>query len=181
MDSTRKDGSTKEEMAMNTDLYYEITQFYYREAYLLDARKFEEWLEILTDDIRYRMPLRATREKKDGSNIVEAMTFFEETKTSLTTRVKRLGTSSAWAEDPAPRTRHFITNILLETVSEDDKLTVRSHFLFKRSRAQDVGTEELFGERLDVLQKSGGTWKIASRTIYPDQTVLSVMNLSMFL
>jgi len=37
---------------MNEDLTREIEQFLYREARLLDERRFEEWLALLTDDIR---------------------------------------------------------------------------------------------------------------------------------
>ncbi|MCI0846661.1 MAG: 3-phenylpropionate dioxygenase, partial [Chloroflexi bacterium] len=39
-------------------LKYEIEEFLYEEAELLDERHFEEWLELLTDDIRYFMPMR---------------------------------------------------------------------------------------------------------------------------
>ncbi|WP_126428763.1 aromatic-ring-hydroxylating dioxygenase subunit beta [Brevibacillus marinus] len=166
---------------MNAELQYEISRFYYQEAYLLDSRKFEEWLELLTDDIRYRMPMRITRENKDGSNILEDMSYFEESKKSLTTRVKRLRTTSAWAEDPAPRTRHLVTNIVIEDGSTEDSLVVRSSFLFLRSRAGDSEMEQLCGERLDVLRKVNNQWKIAARKIIPDQAVLGVMNLSMFL
>lgn len=165
---------------MNADLYYEINQLYFREANLLDSRKFEDWLELLTDDIVYRMPMRVTRENKDGSDIVEDMAYFEETKKSLTTRVNRLRTTSAWAEDPAPRTRHLVTNVVIEEGSEEH-LQVRSSFLFLRSRASDAAVELLFGERMDVLRKVNNQWKIASRRIIPDQAVLGVMNLSMFL
>jgi 3-phenylpropionate/cinnamic acid dioxygenase small subunit len=167
---------------MNAELQYQITEFLHREAYLLDHRKFEDWLDIFTDDLVYRMPLRVTREERDGSNINDNMTFFEETKKSLTTRVKRLRTTSAWAENHAPRGRHLITNILIEGQgSNADELQVRSSFLFLRSRGSDIDTEHLFGERLDVLRKVNGEWKIAARTIYPDQAVLTVKNISMFL
>ncbi|WP_019122683.1 aromatic-ring-hydroxylating dioxygenase subunit beta [Brevibacillus massiliensis] len=166
---------------MNAELQYEINRFYYHEAYLLDNRKFEEWLDLLTNDIVYRMPMRVTCENKDGSNISENSLYFEETKKSLTTRVKRLRTTSAWAEDPAPRTRHLVTNIIIENGSADDSLSVRNSFLFLRSRAGDAGIEQLCGERLDVLRKVNNQWQIASRKIIPDQAVLGVMNLSMFL
>ena len=36
----------------------EIEEFLYQEAELLDGRNFEEWLDLLTDDIRYWMPMR---------------------------------------------------------------------------------------------------------------------------
>ena len=32
--------------------------FYYLEAELLDERKLREWFELLTEDIRYWMPMR---------------------------------------------------------------------------------------------------------------------------
>ncbi|BCJ88226.1 3-phenylpropionate/cinnamic acid dioxygenase subunit beta [Effusibacillus dendaii] len=166
---------------MNRELHCHITQFLTRETYLLDHRKYEEWLDMLADDIVYRMPMRVTKEAKDGPNLVEEMTFFEETKKSLTTRVNRLRTSSAWVDNPAPRQRHFITNILVEQGSQPNEWQVRSCFLFMRSRGSDIDVEQLFGERLDVIRNANEEWKIASRTIYPDQAVLGVMNLSMFL
>lgn len=166
---------------MNYELQYQITNFLNTEALLLDNREFESWLELLTDDVVYRMPVRVTRETKDGFDKNNDMTFFEETKKSLTTRVKRLGTGSAWAEDPPLRTRHFVSNIMIHEGTTSNELKVRSYFLVKRSRGTDHTVEQIFGERLDVLLKINGDWKIASRSIYPDQTVLTVMNLSMFL
>lgn len=166
---------------VSVERQFEIIRFYNTEAYLLDHRKFEEWLDLLADNIVYRMPLRVTREEKDGPNIRDDMTLFEESKLSLTTRVKRLRTSSAWAENHVPRTRHLITNILVEKESGPDEMLVRTSFLFLRSRGSDIETEHLFGERLDVLKKIGGDWKVASRTIYPDQAVITTKNLSMFL
>ena len=166
---------------MNMQLQFEITNFYSREAYLLDNRQYEEWLDLLADDLVYRMPQRRTGEGRDGQEFVHDMAFFEESKTSLTTRVKRLRTNSAWVEKPAPRTRHLITNILIEPESTENELHVRSAFLFLRSRGSDRETENLFGERKDILRKVGNEWKIASRIIYPDQAVMQTMNLSMFL
>ena len=165
----------------NIELFYEISNLLNYEAHLLDNRRFEEWLDMLDENIIYRMPLRVTRENKDGSNIVNDMAFFEENKQSLTVRVNRLRTTSAWAEDPAPRTRHFVSNMMIESIPNENEVQIRSNFLFKRSRAGDIVTEEIFGERLDVLQKVDYKWKIVSRTIYPDQSVLTIMNLSMFL
>ena len=114
---------------MDAELYYEVTNLLHYEAFLLDNRRYEEWLDLLTDDIVYRMPVRVTREVRDGFDVVDDMAYFEESKVSLTTRVKRLRTTSAWAEDPPPRTRHLITNIMIEERMKDDELKVRSNFL----------------------------------------------------
>lgn len=164
-----------------SEVYGEITNFLYREAALLDHRKLDEWLTLLDDSIVYRMPLRVTRERDSGPEIIEAMTFLDETKASLITRVERLKTTSAWAEEPVSRTRHFISNILVEPGSEEDEIRVNSYFLLLRSRRDKLETEQIFGERQDVLKKNDGQWKILSRTIYPDQSVLTIPNLSVFL
>ena len=39
-------------------LWFELMQFYIREAWLLDERQFKEWLDIFTDDVLYFMPRR---------------------------------------------------------------------------------------------------------------------------
>jgi 3-phenylpropionate/cinnamic acid dioxygenase small subunit len=166
---------------MNSELQFEITQFYYQEAYFLDHRKYREWLELLTDDLEYVMPLRVTVENKIESNIINEMTYFTDTKEDVTTKVERLYTKSAWVNNPAPRQRHYISNVMVQHGDRPGEYKAKSYFLFKRSRSSETNTEELFGEREDILRKVDGQWKIASRVVYPDQAVLTVMNLSMFL
>jgi hypothetical protein len=39
-------------------LWLELMQFYIREAWLLDERKFTEWLDLFTEDVLYFMPRR---------------------------------------------------------------------------------------------------------------------------
>ena len=39
-------------------LWLELMQFYIREAWLLDERKYKEWLDLFTDDVLYFMPRR---------------------------------------------------------------------------------------------------------------------------
>jgi 3-phenylpropionate/cinnamic acid dioxygenase small subunit len=39
-------------------LWLELMQFYIREAWLLDERKFQEWLGLFTEDVLYFMPRR---------------------------------------------------------------------------------------------------------------------------
>ncbi|HIC29718.1 MAG TPA: hypothetical protein EYO85_09835 [Rhodospirillales bacterium] len=46
---------------MLDDVLRQVEQFLYREARLLDNRQFHQWLELLTDDIRYWIPMRSNR------------------------------------------------------------------------------------------------------------------------
>jgi 3-phenylpropionate/cinnamic acid dioxygenase small subunit len=163
------------------ELHLEIAILLNQEAYYLDNRKYKEWLELLTDDVQYRMPMRETVEGVGVSDICEDISFFEETKASLRTRVHRLYTKSAWVENPATRQRHFVSNVVVEGTEREDEYKVRSYFLFMRSRASTTDIEQMFGERNDIVRKVEGEWKVASRTIYPDQSVITTMNMSMFL
>src|SRR4051794_41577043 len=53
----------------NEDLVREVEQFLYREARLLDDRRFHEWLTLFTDDISYRMTGRGNRYPRSSKAI----------------------------------------------------------------------------------------------------------------
>lgn len=159
----------------------QITNFLYQESYFLDNRKYKEWLELLSEDLVYVMPMRETVEGVNIENIAEDSAFFDETKSSLKTRVNRLYTKSAWVENPATRQRHFVSNVFIEIGDNADEYKVRSYFLYKRSRGSMIETEEMFGQRNDIIRLVGEDWKLVSRRILPDQAVITTMNMSMFL
>ncbi len=160
-------------------LYGEIVEFLYREAELLDSNRFGDWLGLLAEDIHYVMPVRTTQFRAKGEGFQD-VAFFEENFASLRTRVKRLETEFAWAETPPSRTRHFITNILADPGDTTSVFQVRSSFMVARTRS-DQGYQLFTGQRQDVLRRSDtGEFKIASRRILIDQTVLSGSNLSIF-
>jgi 3-phenylpropionate/cinnamic acid dioxygenase small subunit len=178
----------------NEDLIREVEQFLYREARLLDARRFHDWLELFTDDVRYWMTGRSNRYPKSSKAITildpdryveddlsrdDELALLDETKETLVARVARLDTGMAWAEDPPSRTRHLITNIEIEPGEADSELKVYCNFIVYRSRAE---TEQDFyvGARQDVLRRVAGAWKIASRKLILDQNVLSAKNISVF-
>jgi len=161
------------------ELEREIGQLFYREAELLDSNRLEDWLELLTEDISYEMPVRITRER--GQPDVSSQTgHFSEDRRSLELRVKRLGTDFGWAENPPSRTRRFISNIRVENTANPNEVKARSYFLLYRSRGSSTQVELISGERQDLLRKVDGKWKLASRLIIVDQTVLGTRNLAIF-
>jgi 3-phenylpropionate/cinnamic acid dioxygenase small subunit len=179
---------------MSADLLREIEQFLYREARLLDERRFAEWLDLFTDDARYWMPVRSTRypRRSKAIAILDAgryeedevakdgeLGIFDESKETLRRRIERLDTGMAWAEDPPSRTRHLISNVEAEPTGDPGELEVHSSFLVFRGRGE---TEQDFyvGARRDTLRRVDGAWKIARRTIILDQNVLVAKNVSIF-
>jgi len=167
-------------MPNRAELDREIQNFLYHEAELLDSRKFEQWLELLTDDITYEMPVRVTRER-DHADTHSEMAHFSEDRRTLELRVKRLATGYAWAENPPSRTRHFVSNIRIEQTAKSNEVMVRSNLLVYRSRGSSTQADLISGERIDFLRSVEGRWKLAKRTIMVDQTVLDTQNLAIFL
>jgi 3-phenylpropionate/cinnamic acid dioxygenase small subunit len=180
---------------MRAEVIRDVEQFLYREARLLDERRFREWLALLTDDVRYWMAGRSNPYPQVSKALVildpdryseadvtrdDELAIFDETKATLVQRIARLETGMAWAEDPPSRTRHIITNIEVEPGDTAAECKVYSNFLVYRTRSE---TEQDFyvGARQDVLRHVDGAWKIARRTIILDQNVLLAKNVSIFL
>ena len=160
---------------------FEVERFYYDEAALLDAHRYEDWLALFTDDTFYFMPLRRTRMQREMDREFTKpgeMAFFDDTKAQLTSRVAKLLTGRSWSEDPPSRTRHLITNV---RVVEDDgaELAVESNFHLYRTRLKSEETSWI-GSRRDTLRRADGSFRIAKRTILLEQTVLLSRNLSNF-
>ena len=179
---------------MNRDEYMprlllkqEIEEFLYYEADLLDERRYEDWLALVAEDVRYWMPMRRnvkvddierefTREGLDIS-------WFDEGKETLTRRVRQIQTGIHWAEEPVSRISHLLSNIQLVDVNpsaaEPAEVSVRCRFLVYRNRVE-TETDILVGKREDVLRREGEEWRVARRTILLDQNVLLSKNLTFF-
>jgi phthalate 3,4-dioxygenase subunit beta len=179
-----KPKSPRKALPFNDTRHLQAHQFLVDEAYLLDAQQYEMWLDTLTDDIRYVMPVRVTTARGAGFDTSPGMAHFDEDKYSLSQRVARFATEHAWTEDPPSRLRHFITNVrTFECDDPDDgaHLIVESAELLFRSRG-DVNESALIScGREDLLRWSADQWKLARRRIFVDESVLRMQNLAVFL
>jgi 3-phenylpropionate/cinnamic acid dioxygenase small subunit len=173
-------------LPFNDIRHTEAHQFLVDEAYLLDAQHYQQWLDTLTDDIRYVMPVRVSTARGAGFDTSPGMAHFDEDKYSLGQRVARFATEHAWAEDPPSRLRHFITNVRTfecDSIEGASQLIVESAELLFRSRG-DVNESALVScGREDLLRRADGsaTWKLARRRIIADESVLRMQNLAVFL
>ncbi len=159
-----------------------VEDFFAYEAELIDGRKYEQWLDLLADDIRYFMPLTRnvqhnkledeyTREKIDAA-------WFDEDKKTLTQRVQQILGGDHWAEEPVSRTTHMIANIRIESAT-DTEVSVRSKFIVYVNRREDE--IRLFaGKRHDVLRVQQNGFLVARRKILLDQSTLQAKNMTTF-
>jgi 3-phenylpropionate/cinnamic acid dioxygenase small subunit len=168
-------------------LTQELAEFLYREAEILDERRYDDWLALLTDDIRYWMPMRRNvkfgEEEREFTRVGQDIAWFDEGKDTLTRRVRQIQTGIHWAEEPVSRISHMVSNIrVLEanpSWDEPAEVTVRCRFLVYRNRVE-TETDILVGKREDLLRRVGADWRIARRKILLDQNVLLSKNLTFF-
>jgi 3-phenylpropionate/cinnamic acid dioxygenase small subunit len=168
-------------------LTQEVAEFLYAEAELLDERRHDEWLALLTDDIRYWMPMRRNVKSGEGEREFTRegrdISWFDEGKETLTRRVRQIQTGIHWAEEPQSRIAHLVSNVqvIQATPSADapQEVAAKCRFLIYRNRVE-TETDLLVGKREDVLRRDGEGWRIARRKIILDQNVLMSKNLTFF-
>ncbi|TKG69236.1 3-phenylpropionate/cinnamic acid dioxygenase subunit beta [Prauserella endophytica] len=153
------------------------------EAYLLDAQHYDEWLDLLTDDIHYLMPVRVSTALGAGYDSAPGMAHFDENKYSLSRRVARFATEHAWTEDPPSRLRHYVTNVRTFATEDPGHVVVDSAVLLYRSRGDVREAAVVSAGREDLLRRAsdGEGWLLARRTILVDDAVLRTQNLAIFL
>jgi 3-phenylpropionate/cinnamic acid dioxygenase small subunit len=168
-------------------LRQEVEDFLYQEAELLDERRYEAWLDLLTDDVHYWMPMRrnvphdglAREYTRRGADV----NWFDEGKDTLTRRVRQIRTGVHWAEEPLSRVCHVVANVQVLGASppgpSPSEVEVKSRFVVYRNRVE-TETDFFVGKREDLLRRVDGRWRIARRKIVLDQNVLLAKNLTLF-
>ncbi len=163
-----------------------MEQFLYREARLLDDRQYTEWLGLLTDDCSYLVPTRETVQAVRGQpgittedEIAEGLAYFEDDKLTLAAKALRLGTGTAWGENPPSRTRRLVTNVEALRGEVPGELLVYSNLLLHRSRRVDE-VSQFVGQRRDVLRQTDKGLLLAKRLVVLDMNICDSSHMGNF-
>ena len=159
--------------ATSPELQLEVQTFLFCEAMLLEELRFREWLALLTEDIRYYMPVRRLVQPKSAAEDhqpEQTFPLFDDDKSSLLMRVQRLETGVAHAEIPPSVTQRLISNILVEPGANDTNLIAHSRFAVHQLRRHAAFT--FYGKRRDQLRREEGALKLAERRIELAEMVL---------
>ena len=168
-------------LPFGSELHHTIHHWLVEEAYALDQQRYEDWLELLTEDIHYIMPVRMTTALGTPFSTSPGMSHWDENKYSLSRRVARFATEHAWTEDPPSRLRHYVTNVRVFASDVEGEVIADSAVLLFRSRG-DVNEPSLISaHREDVFRQTEVGWKLARRVIMVDESVLRTQNLAIFL
>jgi 3-phenylpropionate/cinnamic acid dioxygenase small subunit len=170
----------------NLQQWWLVSQFLHHEADLLDNREFDQWLALLDESVRYRMPIARNVRRGQGGDEYTApgeVAWFDEGIATLRQRIAQLKTGLHWAEEPGSRVSHLVTNIRIVGIEPLDggaeAVRVRSRFLVSQNRLQTENN--LFvGKREDVLRVSASDIRLLRRDVFIDQSVLLAKSLTVF-
>ena len=176
-------------MSKTTDIQYPpvgddavqaVHQFLGREAMLLDDRRFWDWFALLDDSIVYEVLIRSVREF-GAPEVVSGAYRQRDDKHMLDTRIKRLYSGSAWAEDPPSRTVRNVGSVFVQATSDPSVVEVGSALLLYRHRAQDEHGDLISARRNDRIRFTEQGPLLLARTVLLADTVLTTPNLAVFL
>lgn len=135
----------------------DVQVYLFREAALLDDWKIEEWFKLYTEDARYLVP--TTNSAKDASPD-DTLFYIADDHTRLRERVVRLTKKMAHAEYPKSKTRHLVSNVLIEGCNGDE-VDVSAAFIVYRFK--DGGSDMFVGTYRYTLLAEHGTLKIRQK------------------
>jgi 3-phenylpropionate/cinnamic acid dioxygenase small subunit len=152
--------------AVDNDLFVEIQRFLFREAALLDRREYTAWLELVTEDIRYRVSAAVARDA--GTPQVD-YAIIDEDLTTLKSRIDQISNPRLTrAENPPSMTRRVVSNIEAYHGETKGDVSVVSYLLAYRSRPSIPEGGFYVAVRHDILRQRDSDWRLADRNVQLD-------------
>jgi benzoate/toluate 1,2-dioxygenase beta subunit len=161
---------------MTTSTVERVAQLLYREARLLDASRYDDWLEMWSaDDLEYWIPCN----EEDASAETHIAIAYLDRK-ALVGRLSRLRSGHAYAQLPQSRMSRIVSNIEVEeTEGSSDELTVHAKFNLTELRRHEQHT---FSGRYEyTIDTSGDSWLIKKKKTVLVNLDEPIANLSFFL
>jgi 3-phenylpropionate/cinnamic acid dioxygenase small subunit len=156
----------KAEAAQGIDLR-DIEQFLYREALLLDEKRWHDWLALYSDDCFYWVP--SVVGQKDP---VDTISLYAEDRMRMEMRIVRITHRRAFSQDFPTRMSHVVGNVMLDPdggkgrdggINPQADVVVRSIVHILEYRKED---QRLFGGIMHHwLRRAAGDFKIAMKRI----------------
>ena len=140
----------------------QVCAFLYREARLLDDRRWDEWIKLYSPKASYWMP-----SWDDDDQLVEdpqqhVSLIYYPNREGLEDRVFRIKTERSGASTPEPRTSHNISNIeIVEQRDGELDLRFNWHTLSHRYKK----TDSFFGTAIHTLDTAGDELRILAKKV----------------
>ncbi len=95
-----------------------VEDLIYREARLLDEKKWRDWLDLYTEDAVFWMPSWAGEYETTSDPELELNLVYLKGRAHLEDRVFRLESEDSFASVPMARTAHVVGGVMVDEVSD---------------------------------------------------------------
>lgn len=137
----------------------DLIDFVVREARLLDAKQYEEWNRLFTDDGFYWVPL--VPDQADGLNHTSHM---YEDKLLRELRIERLKSPRAFSQQPPSRCHHLLQTPTVEAFEpQSNRYLVRTEFHYTESQGDEL--QILVGHALHHLTVRDGALRMTLKRV----------------
>jgi benzoate/toluate 1,2-dioxygenase beta subunit len=133
-----------------------VESFLYREARLMDAHAYDEWLALWDEDATYWVPCNA-----DDIDPEQNVSIIYDRRGQLRSRIQRLK-ETAWLREQAPRLKRVVSNIEIAPAT-DDEVVVNSAFILAElhHHSQYIWA----GSTVHTLVASGDSFRIKHKKV----------------
>jgi 3-phenylpropionate/cinnamic acid dioxygenase small subunit len=137
----------------------EVIKLIYREARLLDEKRFDEWYELFTDDAYYWVPLVPGQTDPLAHN-----SLAYEDKLLLKLRIERLKQPNAFSQKPASRCLHVMQTPEVEkSEPARGEFLTRTPFMYTETRGDE--SQRYAAVAWHTLVQSGKELKIKLKRV----------------
>ena len=150
------------------------------EAKLLDERRFDEWLELIDENIVYEVPIRVAK-MSFADEFASGACRIDDNKKMIEVRVKRLNCDHCWSESPPSRTLRVVGSVIVNPSEEPDVFDVESALIVYRQRRDDAPVDIVPVRRSDRIRLTPDRPRLLRRRVLVTETVLHTPNLGIFL
>ena len=137
----------------------EVVRFIYREARLIDERRFDEWYELFTDDAYYWVPLTPGQTDPLAHN-----SLAYDDKLLLKLRIERLKQPRAYSQKPQSRCLHVLQAPEVEkSDAARGEFLTRTPFLYTETRGDEL--QRYAATAWHTLVRDGGGLRIRLKRV----------------
>lgn len=151
----------------------QVVRLLMREAEMVDTRRWDEWLELMTQDVEYWIPAWNSEIELTSDPDNELSLIYYNSRAGLEDRVRRIKSGRSVASTPMPRTCHFVTNIRTD-FRADGTCAVDANWQVHSYRDERTTTSYGFYHYLLVPAASDG-WRIRKKKIIVLNSLISTV------
>jgi benzoate/toluate 1,2-dioxygenase subunit beta len=131
----------------------EAEEVLYEEARILDTRRYDDWLAMLTVDAIYWVPCNG-----EGVDPDREISLIYDDHARLRDRIDRLNSGVAHAQSPPSKTCRLLSNVQVQQTSAEMVAVTSAFFLYELRQSR----QRIFAGRYQHrLRWEDGRWKIA--------------------